>query len=273
MLKVFRTIWYFVVNVGGVFGMLFGVWAFYQTRETKSLVYFFPEPAKIFDSTAPSRISVLDSKKRVIKDSIYLQEVTLWNNGNQPLEPEDIRESIIFGPENSLTTKERSFSTVQHGNSRILEFKVVKQVSPEVSKLRVSQAGDNNSSPRLLVSWEHFDPGHAAKIQVIYSASNDEGTPFDISGSIIGVRLENGNLTPLQRFAPWVPPNLLIALYLSNGMLTPLLFSAFFRRRFGGDEARWTLKVVLFTVTACLAVAFLSAIVGSYTFRTLSPPL
>ncbi|HEY0349529.1 MAG TPA: hypothetical protein VGC60_15385, partial [Pyrinomonadaceae bacterium] len=52
-------------------------------------------PFKIFDSESSTpKLRVLDDNDNLITDNIYLSEVLLWNSGDTPIEPADVREPI-----------------------------------------------------------------------------------------------------------------------------------------------------------------------------------
>src|SRR5215210_4560506 len=75
-----------------VFGLL-SVYFFLQTLQKKGVAYIVPKSSvKVFDShISSSAYRILDQDNNPIGSDIFSTEVTLWNTGNQPIEPGEVR--------------------------------------------------------------------------------------------------------------------------------------------------------------------------------------
>ena len=161
---------------------------------------------------------------RTIKNDVYLQEIIIWNNGNQPIEPDDVRAPITF----ELVPVSLDDSSPAPGQPRILEFKVANETSPSISMIEVHKKNTANNS-KIVVDWKHLDRGQAANIQIIYTTPHNVPPEVSVSGQIVGIsRLTNADAPAVARVAPWIPlwtifPALLLFLALSTFFLFPKL--------------------------------------------------
>lgn len=180
-------------------------WGFYShfaNRQLSSFAYTIPQPFKIFDSSTPSRISVLGANGEQIENDVYLQEIIIWNNGNQSIEPNVVRVPITLG----IAPLALQDSSVKNAKNQILEFKVARQTDPNISKVRARQESNKIGDPRIRLEWDHLDAGQGARVQIIYSTSSETALNFDVRGQIAGIsRLTNGNTSILERAIPWIP--------------------------------------------------------------------
>ena len=182
-------------------GTLLAIYQFFADRSITSFAYSIPEPFKVYDSSAPSGISVLDSAGNLIKDDVYLQEIIIWNNGNQPIEPDEVRVPITL----KLVAASLSDKPPAPGQPRILEFKVANETSPSISMVKVRKKNAASNS-EIVVSWKHFDKGQAANIQVIYATPHSVPPTVLVNGQIVGIsRLTDADTPTIARVAPWIP--------------------------------------------------------------------
>ena len=126
---------------------------------------------KIFDSslTSPS-IKVLDSEGKIINEDIYLSTVTIWNAGELPIEPKDVR---------------KPFQIKLSNIKAILDFSIVKEVDQEISRFSLNKLNSNT----IGISWQHFDPQQGIRVQIIYIANKK--AHIDIEGKIITKTISN----------------------------------------------------------------------------------
>lgn len=129
---------------------------------------------------------MLGEAGQVILDTVYLQEVTIWNSGEQKVEPEDVRRPITIKSEQPL----------RPALSRILDLKIVARAAPNVTKGRL-QSVEGSNGLELELSWQHLNEGHAVKFQYI---------DFGVVGTVEGVpRRTDALLLVAERFIPWFP--------------------------------------------------------------------
>ncbi len=131
-------------------------------------------PNKIFDSTISSpKINVRDENFDLVKENIFLVTVTFWNSGTIPIEPSDVRIPVKI----TISPCER-----------ILDYTIVQETKPEVSKFELSEDPDNspnNTSKSIIIAWKHMDPNHGIKFEIYYSGK-DRGK-IEFGGDIAGV--------------------------------------------------------------------------------------
>jgi hypothetical protein len=110
------------------------------------------------------KISLYKNDSTKINQNVYFRTFSIWNSGNQAIEPSDIRKVVTI-----------KFN----GINEILDCTVIKQVDPEISKFALVQ--DSPSSFKL--NWMHFDPKDGLKFQLIY-IGNPEIKP-EIEGNLL----------------------------------------------------------------------------------------
>lgn len=166
-----------------VVSLAVGVWLFFLGQEKRDPYYVVSDPVQIFDSgsSLPS-IKVNDKQNNPIHDNIFLTEITLWNAGERPIEPSDIRIPITISLDKA---------------KQIVDFVVVEQTQPEV--LGFTARASSKHSNTLDVSFKHFDPNLGAKVKVVYTGSNDPGVV--IRGSILGAKFNNGTSLARKYFS------------------------------------------------------------------------
>jgi hypothetical protein len=136
--------------------------------------------------TISPKIRVVDEQGSLIESNVYLIEMTLWNQGDLPIEPSDIRVPIRI---------------ILNPCARILDSKIVEQNYSEIANFRVnevSHTSDNPDSRAVAIIWDHFDPGFAVKLQIVYAGM--EEAKSEISGYIVGIKkFVNGSQSLLER--------------------------------------------------------------------------
>ncbi|TYP71499.1 hypothetical protein [Aquimarina intermedia] len=137
----------------GVIGILIAFYLHYSNKETKELSYYIlPESYKVFDKeliTETNSFSLLQNDSLKIEESVYLTTFSIWNTGNQPIPPTDVRKDL-----------EVLFS----GIDKILDLKILKTIEPEVSKFQLTRVSDSVVG----VKWKYSDPKDGVKFQMLY---------------------------------------------------------------------------------------------------------
>lgn len=161
----------------GVIGILLAFYFHHTTHESKELSYnLVPESFKIYDQDLISdskSISLYKNDSIKIKNSVFLTTFSIWNSGNQPIPPKDIRKDINI-----------KFS----GINEILDLKIVKIIDPEISLIKATKLNDSTIS----LNWKYFDPKDGIKFQLLYT-----GNPIlksKVDGKIL--------LTSIEEFLP-----------------------------------------------------------------------
>jgi len=135
-------------------------------KKIKSISYQTDEPSYlIYDNkNSTSAIRVVDKDSLIIKNNVYLLTGVVWNSGNLPISNDDVRLSINLNLPNAL---------------KIIDFKIVKQIDPEVANFKLTKL----SNKSLSLSWKYFDPGYSFRFQIIYTGY--ENSQFNLSGKIL----------------------------------------------------------------------------------------
>lgn len=166
-------------------GIALGVFFYIKSTKNKSISYQISEPSSIIynSKNSSSKIQVLErikdtTKEKRLSDSlssylfnpiqsdVFLLTGVIWNSGDLPIDSKDVRKMM------ELNLK---------GANKILDFKIAKQIDPEVADFALTQ----KSFRTIRLTWKYFDPGYALKFQIIYTG--DENAQFDLEGKILGV--------------------------------------------------------------------------------------
>jgi hypothetical protein len=150
-------------------GIVLSVFFYYNGRKTKSIAYYINEPSSlIYDShNSSSAIKVIEKDSTAIRDNVYLLTGVIWNNGDIPVNTEDVRQTIVLNLESA---------------KKILDFKIVRQTDPTVANFNLSR----KDSHALNLSWKYFDPGYALKFQIIYTGTDNPA--FNLNGKILDIK-------------------------------------------------------------------------------------
>ena len=159
-----------------ILSIIVSVFLYIASLKSMEPVYQVDEHAgKIFDSslTSPS-IKVLDSEGKIINEDIYLSTVTIWNAGELPIEPKDVRKPF----------------QIQLSNIKaILDFSIIKEVDKEISRFSLNKLNSNT----IGISWQHLDPQQGIRVQIIYIGYRE--AVIDIKGKVITTDIKQINLT------------------------------------------------------------------------------
>jgi len=161
----------------------------FALQKSRGIAYSLPQDTTVvYDSKKScASIRVLDKDSSFVRDNVYVTSVTLWNSGDLPIEPSDIRKPVKI----SLTPC-----------GKILDCQVTRQTNPEVANLRAAEVtGQTNNTWTVQLLWDHFDPGMGAVVQIIYAGDQHAATYVD--GMIAGVAKfernpEGRNIMPMK---------------------------------------------------------------------------
>ena len=137
-------------------------------------------PSIIFSKNDSSpKIKLLLNDSLIIDSDIYVTTIVFWNAGELEIKKADIRKKFTISAPN---------------NERIIDYKIVSETNPGISKFKILKDGEN-----LTLDWDYFDPGYGVEIQIVYTAIENinhkppnqpnfdlENIGLKISGSIIG---------------------------------------------------------------------------------------
>jgi hypothetical protein len=153
---------------------------FYWSSQNYAQISYYSNTIQIVDQKEPGPFSVLDSSGRPVKENIYATNVTVWNSGNLPLEPDKVRRPLQI----SLTGRDEAY---------LLDAKLPYTTSGNVSdfKLSVIYANINGKDIKLNengvveIAWKYFDPGEGFRLKLIYASKEQQSVT--IKGVIFGV--------------------------------------------------------------------------------------
>jgi hypothetical protein len=163
---------------------------FFLLSQRKKIIAYIKsdKELRIFDNKVSSpKIRVLDETGELIKDNVYLLKATIWNAGNLPIEPSDVRKPL------SLTISPCS---------KILDFDILYQPYQDVAVIRLEEditTSDNPDTKIIRFLWDHLDPGFGATFQVIYAGTAE--TKAQVEGYIVGInKFLDGGKPIIERY-------------------------------------------------------------------------
>lgn len=167
--------WTIIVGIVSLIGGIIIAAIFFLLAEhKKEISYSISELTKAYDSTAESpAFTVLDSDGQRISGDIYITQLTLWNSGNEAIEPIDVQDRIKL---------------VMYPVQRILEVKPLVeldsdidvftytydnlQLEPKLEKNLPKILGVNVEKPEyaksIYVDWKHLNKQHGFRWQITY---------------------------------------------------------------------------------------------------------
>jgi len=160
---------------------------YYGSQQEKRIAYVQSEPSKIFDSSASRpALRVLDKNNEVVNQDVFVRTYTVWNAGNLPIEPAEVRKpiNVIF----PISTK-------------ILGLEILGQTRGDVANCKLVDSSMAQEVRSASLTWDHFDPGFGVKFQIIYTGATPEAK---LDGYIVGVdELEEGVKSKVSRYLPF----------------------------------------------------------------------
>lgn len=162
-----------VTLVLAIVGIAVSLFLYFHPNRDRAISVTWSDASRIYDShSTTSKISLIDASDAAIQQDVSVITLSLWNSGSEPIEPSEVRKPIKI---------------VNAAPCRILDASVVKEKDAQVSRFSVEPDFDSSISARrsVLIKWEHLDPGHGAKIQVLYAAATP--ADFALEGEVLGV--------------------------------------------------------------------------------------
>lgn len=149
------------------------VYMWYHPHRDRSLSLLSSETSKIYDSQShTSKLHVTDENNRPITTDVFVTTATVWNDGSEAIETTDIRRPLCLRFD---------------GAERILDSGIIRSNDKGAGAFEIKEARCLNSeTPAVEISWKHFDPGYAAKFQVIYSAKSLSAVTSD--ADLMGIK-------------------------------------------------------------------------------------
>jgi hypothetical protein len=159
----------FITTLIAIISLALSVYFYYESKKEKHLAYKIDRPSsKIFDSENSSpAIKLIEKDSVLITKNVYLLTGAIWNNGNLPINKEDLRKKLSI-----------KINYIE----RILDYKVVQQTEPTISLFKLTQK--NKST--LDIDWAYFDPGYGFKFQLLYIGSENVG--FELDGKVLDIK-------------------------------------------------------------------------------------
>jgi hypothetical protein len=151
----------------GITGIVLTVATFLASRHEAAISYH-TATIQIVDQKEAVPFSVIDSDGQHVTQNVYATNVTVWNSGDLPIDPQNIRSPLTI----SLTTP-----------VRIIDAKLDYTTSANISEF--SMSGDPKKTGTVVMAWRSFDPKEGFRVRLIY-ASN-EMSQVKLNGVIFGI--------------------------------------------------------------------------------------
>ncbi|HEX9987362.1 MAG TPA: hypothetical protein VGE45_02665 [Chloroflexia bacterium] len=246
--------------LGIIIGLAGGYMFFRLSEQRKQIAYTSSTPLiKVFDSKAASQgLKLFDASNRPLTGDVYAAEVTIWNSGNVPIEPGDVRRPLEVGWP----------LDVEHAFVSIVE-----QTQPDVAKFELvafnpgSPNGGSGWTTRL--QWQHFDPGFAVKIRYLFQPVDQEHVKPELE-SLIDTYIVNTDYSPVARYTDRQRlPFFDIFLGLSSGVMS-IILTLLVVRRVSTYRTRSLARTIIVILQILILLAFSGFLLLSTTL--FSPP-
>jgi hypothetical protein len=139
------------LGVLGLFGTLFGVWAYYDTKAISQLHYTTTSKT-VFSPPEHFRILPVVDGTAPFQDEAVLNQtlVTVWNSGNVSIHGADAR---------------LPFAITGNDSTQILAARIVQTRTPIVNNFTLKHI----DAARLELHWKLIDPDMAVKIAILHT--------------------------------------------------------------------------------------------------------
>src|SRR5207249_5307692 len=160
-LKEFKTSFNAINLLLTILSILLAVVFYKEAEKRREIVYYVSGFSTISNSQSSApKIKLLDAASKPIAGTVYLMTFAFWNNGNLPIEHDDMRKpiEIIFEP-----------------CERILDHSILNQSDPDVTQFRLREVSvEGQPQARALqLTWQHFDPQEGIRFQVVFAGDSD----------------------------------------------------------------------------------------------------
>lgn len=150
-----------------IFSAIFYFWSIKKTK----ISYSIENTTKIFDSELTiKKIKVYNNSDEEIKSDIYSTSVVIWNSGDNPINPGDIR----INPSINVL-----------GIEELISSPIIKETDPKVTNF--SLIGDTTNTSLFFLTWKYFDPGSALRINFLYTSNNEPSFDIEFTGNILSL--------------------------------------------------------------------------------------
>ena len=142
---------------------------FYQkSKKTRSISYQITQPIfKIFDAKNTTHGVQFLLNESVLTDNVYLLTGKIWNSGNLPIHPSDVRKEL---------TIELDIS------NRIIDYEIINEKESGISNFELDSISEN----KLRLYWDYFDPNYGFVFQIMFLSKNDNPN-FQLNGKVLDV--------------------------------------------------------------------------------------
>lgn len=213
----------------------------YSNKERAPVYSVKKEPSIIFDKNNSSpKIKLLSNDSIVIEKNVYITSLVLWNNGDLEINKEDLR---------------KNFEIKTKGNVEILDYSIVNQTHPDISKFRIKDEGNS-----LKIDWDFFDPKFGFELQVIYAGDNESEILID--GYVLGAEIKK--VTSRKK-------NSIIGYFIAINLLAFIYFFITFIKRLIKDKRDYSLWVMVIFMGGM--IVFMSIYIYIEMFRGYELPL
>lgn len=222
----------------GVIGILLSVWFYYQAQQRREVAYLLSSSfSLIYDAeSAAKQFTLLGPNGERVAENVYLANAVIWNSGDVPLEPEEIREPVKL-----------VFTDV----GTVLSARIVGTTHGPITRARLTTTTDTaRRSAAVAVDWAHLDPNFGFKIQVIFSGSEEAAAK--VAGSIVNTVIRPAALADFPRRSWIVIIPLGLVLTIIMVYLTDRL-----EERFGKRTALLSFIGMLTTMIGAVLIMFL----------------
>jgi len=152
-----------MVNVLGLFGLLFGIYSWLDGKKERKLTFYLsPTRTPIVQKGKLESLSVAFMGKPIDGD-VSSAEVQIWNAGKEPIHKADILKPITL---------------------RIGSNQPIHQIGVFANRDVIGQSIGKGASEELLVDWNILEKGDAIRLQLIYSG--DVTAPVTLNGVVVG---------------------------------------------------------------------------------------
>ena len=222
----------------GVIGILLAIWSIRTGRTVPDPSFFVSNViGEVFNSSISSpRLRVIDEDNNTIDEDIFLASITFWNDGNEPIDGDDIIESIYLRTDSI---------------DKLLDYTIVHQSDPAINRFSLVVIQELSGDRNILLDWNYLAPGQGAEIQLIYTSKDDSGNlDIEITGFIRGSGRSFARKIPTERLA--------FVEIVAGFLIIPLFYLQFFewsskiKNRRNRNITRGVFIIILLTYTIFL---------------------
>jgi hypothetical protein len=159
----------------GIAGAIASTFAYFWSLHS-AVVSYHVATIQIVDQKEAVPFSVIDNAGQHVSENVYAANVTVWNSGDLPIDPQNIRSPLTI----SLVAP-----------VRVLDAKLAYTTSDNISKFKIEEIQSDLS--KVQIGWKYFDPGEGFRLRLIYASKEEK--MIMMSGVIFGVKGFD-NLTP-----------------------------------------------------------------------------